>query len=269
MDFVMTYEEIKEISLEADKLGFGSIWISDHMMHPFTVEGYPKYYCHEPLTTMSALGALTNNIKLGFSTLVPVFRRPAVFAKMVTSLDILSNGRLILCIGSGWLKVEHLAYDITWIEDHDERIDNEREAIIIMKKLFTEPIVNYTGKYNQIKDAIMEPKPIQKPYPPIWIGGGSPKSKELIAELADGWLLFDMGKGIEKIRNRINVMKEKVGDRPFDFAIDLEVSLDKEEFIKERIKEYIDIGASHINMQFHSVKELQQFAKNIMSEFKQ
>ncbi len=263
----MTYEEIKEISVEADRLGFDSIWISDHMMHPFKVEGFPRYYCHEALTTMSAIGALTNQIKLGFSTLVPVFRRPAVMAKMVTSLDILSNGRLILCLGSGWMEIEHLAYDMTWIKDHDERIENEREAILIMKKLFTEPITNYTGKYNQIKDAIMEPKPIQKPHPPIWIGGNSPKSKEVIIELADGWLLFDMGKGIEKIRKRINVMKEKVADRPFDVAIDLEVPLDKEEFIIERIKEYVDIGASLINMQFRSVKELQQFAQNIMSVF--
>ncbi len=268
MDFVMTYEEIKEISIEADRLGFGSIWISDHMMHPFHVEGYPKYYCHEPLTTMSAIGALTNNIKLGFSTLVPVFRNPAVTAKMVTSLDIISNGRLILCLGSGWMKVEHLAYDMTWIEDHDERIDNEREAILIMKKLFTEPITNFSGKYNQIKDAILEPKPIQKPHPPIWVGGNSPKSKEVIIELADGWLLFDMGKGIEKIRNRINAMKEKVGDRPFDVAIDLEVPLAKEEFIKERVKEYVNIGVSHINMQFHNVQELQSFAQNIMALFK-
>ena len=263
----MTYEEIKEISLEADRLGFDSIWISDHMMHPFKVGDFPKYYCHEALTTMSAIGALTNQIRLGFSTLVPVFRRPAVMAKMVTSLDVLSNGRLILCLGSGWMKVEHLAYDITWIEDHNERIDNEREAILIMKKLFTEPITNFSGKYNQIKDAVLEPKPILKPHPPIWIGGNSPKSKELIAELADGWLMFDMGKGIEKIRNRINVMKEKVADRPFDFAIDLEVSLDKEEFIKERIREYVDIGASLINMQFHNVQELQQFAQNIMTNF--
>ena len=267
MNHALSYQQIKEISLEADKLGFHSIWISDHMMHPFQVDDYPKYYCHEALTTMSALGALTSDIKLGFSTLVPVFRQPAVTAKMVTSLDILSNGRLILCLGSGWMEVEHLAYDMTWIKDHDERVENEREAILIMKQLFTEPITNFSGKYNQIEDAIMEPKPIQKPHPPIWVGGNSPKSKEVIIELADGWLLFDMGKGIEKIRNRINVMKEKVGDRPFDVAIDLEVPLTKEEFIKERVKEYVDIGVSHISMQFHNVQELQSFAQNIMSLF--
>ena len=267
MNHAQSYQQIKEISLEADKLGFDSIWISDHMMHPFQVEDYPKYYCHEALTTMSALGALTKNIKLGFSTLVPVFRQPALTAKMVTSLDILSNGRLILCLGSGWMEVEHLAYGMTWIKDHNERIENEREAILIMKQLFTEPITNYTGKYNQIKDAIMEPKPVQKPHPPIWIGGNSPKSKEVIIELADGWLMFDMGKGIEKIRNRINAMKEKVTNRSFDFAIDLEVPLDKENFIKERIKEYVDIGASLINMQFHNVQELQKFAQKIMADF--
>lgn len=117
--------EIKGIALAADKLGFHSIWSSDHMMHPIELDDKPMYYCHEAWTMMSVLGALTEKETLGFNVLVPTFRCPSVLAKMATTLDILSDGRLIMCLGSGWFKREFEAYGIPWDEDHDERIKRD------------------------------------------------------------------------------------------------------------------------------------------------
>lgn len=259
--------EIKEIALAADKLGFHSLWSSDHMMHPFDLDDKLTYYCHEAWTMMTALGALTENVKIGFNVLVPTFRHPSVLAKMATTLDILTDGRLIMCLGSGWFKREYEAYGIPWDEDHDERIEREREAILLMKTLWTEKVANFDGRFYQIKDAIMEPKPVQKPYPHIWIGGRSPKSRELIAELANGWLLF--GREPEENKQNIDSMQEMIGEKQLDYAIALErVSTDHTDKCITVIQEYIDTGANLLNLPFYSIESITQFANEVLPSFK-
>lgn len=262
-----SFKEIKKIALEADELGFHSIWISDHLMHPAQVEDKPMYFCHEAWTTMSALGALTQNIRLGFNVLIPYFRHPSVIAKMATTLDILTNGRLILCLGAGWFEREFEAYGVPWIEDHDERIEGEREAALLIKMLWTQPVANFSGKYFQIKNAVMEPKPIQKPHPPIWFGGKSPKTMEVVSKLAEGWLL--LGVEPEKIKDKIETMQQMLGNRNLDYAIALEkVSTDHPTKCIHIIQKYINSGANLLNFPFYDVESLRIFAKDVIPTFK-
>ena len=260
------FSEVKQIALTADELGFHSIWLSDHLMHPFPVEGKPKHYCLEALTTMSALGALTTNVKLGFSVLIPPFRNPAVTAKMVTTLDILSKGRLIVCLGAGWFRREFEAYGVPWNDDHDTRIAMEKEAVLIIKALWKEPEATFRGEYYHVNNAVMEPKPIQKPHPPIWIGGNSEKTMKLVSELAYGWLLLEDEP--EKIKSKIQTVQSHIRGKHLSCAIALErVSTDPFEAYITEIQKYVNIGANLLNLRFNTVESLKTFAKEVLPSF--
>ena len=265
MPLTPTFEEMKQLTLAAEELGFHSCWISDHIMHPFPVKGKPMHYCQEAFTTAAALGALTKNIKIGFSVITPTLRHPAVIAKACTTLDRITNGRLILCLGAGSMEAEHVATGIPWGE-HDDRVELEKEAAKIIRKFWKESSVTFKGKHYNIKDAIMEPKPIQKPCPPIWVGGGSPKTKELISELADGWLMIGISPG--SIKKAINFMSETIGDKKIQYAVALEaLALDDADKVISRFQKYIKTGAHLLNIPFLDLESLQKFAKDILPSF--
>jgi len=172
-----------------------------------------------------------------------------------------------MCLGSGWFKREYEAYGIPWDEDHDERIKREREAILLMKTLWADTVTNFDGRFYKIKDAIMEPKPLQKPHPPVWIGGRSPKSKELIAELANGWLMF--GREPEEIRQNIDSMNEMIGDEHRYYAVALErVSTDHPDECITVIQEYVNTGANLLNLPFYSIESITWFANEVLPSFK-
>ena len=214
---------------------------------------------------MTALGARTKNVRLGFSVLIPAFRQPSVLAKMGSTLDIISGGRLIMSLGAGWFKQEYEAYGIPW-EEHDDRVAREREAALVMKALWTLSAASFNGKYYHIKDAVVEPKPLQKPHPPIWISGNSPKTMELVSELADGW--FMRGPLSEKLRENIASVKKAVRGRRMDYVTAIEVpSTVKPKEIIENIWEYVDAGITLLGINFHDVEGLEFFAKNVLPTF--
>ncbi|MEM2455006.1 MAG: LLM class flavin-dependent oxidoreductase [Candidatus Bathyarchaeia archaeon] len=258
-----SWDEIKEIALKAEELGFHSIWVSDHLMHPFPVPGKPEFYCHEAWTLMSALAALTERIKLGFHVLIPAFRGPAILAKMAATLDIISKGRLIMSLGAGWFKREYEAFGIPW-EEHDERINRLEEAILIIKALWTRETATFYGKYYCIKDAVMEPKPLQRPHPPIWVGGNSHKTMELSARLADGW--YSRPITPEKAKESIDFIKKTGGNKRMAFAITLsDLPFDKQDQIIESILKYADAGITYITITFPGINEVKRFANSILS----
>ncbi len=170
------------IAREAERLGYDSVWLSDHFISP---AGRP--YGLEAWTVLSALASVTHKIRLGTYVLCNQFRHPSLLAKMASTLDNISKGRLELGIGAGWLKEEHVAFGFDW-DNHSKRIERLTEAIKIMKKLWTENSVSFDGKYFQLKNATLEPKPLQRPHPPVWIGGNSGVIRRVVAEIGDGWI---------------------------------------------------------------------------------
>jgi alkanesulfonate monooxygenase SsuD/methylene tetrahydromethanopterin reductase-like flavin-dependent oxidoreductase (luciferase family) len=181
---------ILEQAQTADRQGFDSVWLGDHLIdyrgEPFVAEG-PV----DSLTMMIAIGATTTRIRLAWGMLNPSFRNPAVLAKMLSTLDQITGGRVICSIGAGWLKSEYEAYCIPFIDDHDERIAHEREVVQLLHELWTHPAperVTFTGKYVRTQELQFNPAPAQKPRPPIWIGGDSEPTVALAKELGDGWV---------------------------------------------------------------------------------
>lgn len=170
------------IAKEAERLGYDSVWVSDHFVSP---SGRP--YGMESWTVLSALASSTHKIRLGTYVLCNQFRHPSLLAKMASTLDNISKGRLELGIGAGWFRSEHVAFGFEW-NKHSARVERLRETLEIMKQLWTKNHVSYNGKHFQLREATSEPKPFQKPHPPLWIGGNSQAIKKIVAEVGDCWI---------------------------------------------------------------------------------
>src|SRR5262249_52978253 len=166
-----TYTDILQTWQEADELGFDTAFVFDHFM-PVSAE--PSGPCFEGWTLLSALAAQTKRVKVGALVTGNTYRYPAVLAKMAATVDHVSNGRLILGIGAGWFEQEHNAYGIPFPAT-SVRAQQLVEAVQVLKFLFTQEKSTFTGKYYQLKDAPFAPKTVQKPHPPILIGGMGPK----------------------------------------------------------------------------------------------
>lgn len=175
----------------ADEQGFDSIWLFDHLME-FRGEPGPDGPL-DSFTLMTALGALTSRTRLAWAMLNLSFRPPAVLAKMLATLDQITHGRVICSAGAGWFEEEYRAYDLPFVDDHDERIAAAAEALRLMRQLWTHPAphrVSFEGKYVQARNLAFSPTPWQKPHPPIWFGGDSDATLQVVRELADGWVML-------------------------------------------------------------------------------
>jgi alkanesulfonate monooxygenase SsuD/methylene tetrahydromethanopterin reductase-like flavin-dependent oxidoreductase (luciferase family) len=161
-------EKLRTLSQKAESLGFDSFWVMDHF-HQIQYVGQS----HEPMlegwTTQSVVAGFTNKIKLGTLVTGVIYRYPSVLAKVGASLDVLSKGRLFMGIGAAWNVDEATAYGISF-PPVKERMQRLEEAVQIISKMWTEERASYTGKFYQLRDAYCNPKPIQKPHPPIMIG---------------------------------------------------------------------------------------------------
>ena len=155
---------IQEVTHECERLGYYSVLLDDHLM----LNKMPILECW---TTLSALSAATERIRLGTMVTCNSFRNPALLAKMAATVDNISEGRLELAIGAGVQKNEHNAYGFPF-PSSKARIERLGEAVEIIKMMWTEEKASYNGKHYLIHDAVCEPKPVQKPHPPITVGGG-------------------------------------------------------------------------------------------------
>jgi probable F420-dependent oxidoreductase len=187
------FEVIKEIALIADRDGYNSIGVHDHLYNPQGSspggKEMPERFGRAVLegwTTLSALSTITSRARLTNAVLCNLFRYPSVLAKMAATLDVISNGRFNLAIGAGWLRGECKAYGIPW-KPYNTRLEMLRESIQLIKKLWTEQEVTFLGKHYQLDKAVLNPKPVQKPHPPIILGGSSENIMKLVVEEADGW----------------------------------------------------------------------------------
>lgn len=242
----------------ADEHGFDSVWTGDHLL-PIGKDA-PADTPLETLTLMTAIGATTQRVSLGFAMLNPSFRNPAVLAKMLATLDQITHGRVICAIGAGWFQDEYTAYDVPFIEDHDERIAHEREVIQLLRQLWTEPNVTFDGKYVRAKDLTLTPKPYQQPHPPIWVGGNSAATQALVAELADGWVLLTRGE--------VGPVLEEARARPDWPSRELTIvggaAFEPEDTLRERLQALETLGINYVRMNFASTAQQTQFAQQYL-----
>ena len=173
------YFTLKKVVLECDRLGFDSVWVYDHLQFTYG----PTLECW---TVLAALAEATQRIRIGPLVTCNAFRFPSLLAKMAATVDMISEGRLNFGIGAGWHEVEAAAYGIPFPKA-GVRVEMLGEALSVMKKLWTEDEVTFKGKHYSLDKAVCVPKPVQKPYPPILVGGGGDKMLRVIAKHANAW----------------------------------------------------------------------------------
>ena len=167
----------------ADKLGFWGAVIPDHYMWAEAYGQPQKDSTMESWIALAYLAAKTQNIKLGTIVTPIPFRPPAMLAKMVSTMDVLSSGRAVLGVGAGWSQTEFEGYS-TW-DDPKTRVDKTREGVELILQLWQKPEVDFKGKYYQAKGAILDPKPVQKPHPPLMFGGVRTRMLRLAGQYSD------------------------------------------------------------------------------------
>jgi len=213
-------DTLSTLVAKAENKGFDSFWVMDHF-HQISVVGKPEEPMLEGWTTISVLAGITTRIKLGTLVTGVIYRYPSILAKIAATLDVLSKGRLFLGIGASWNEEESLAYGIgestnnsgsnnatspISFPSNKERLLRLEEALQIIRKMWTEePSASFKGKYYQIHNAYCNPKPIQKPTPPILVGGsGEKRTLKIVAKYADACNLFGSA---ETVRKKLDILK--------------------------------------------------------------
>jgi len=240
----VTYSNAEKTAILAEATGIHSVWVPDHLINNIKGENFPSL---EAWTTLSGIAAVTRKIELFNTCICQGFRYPTVLAKMCATIQDLSKGRFSLSIGAGNNRRDFEPSGLSW-EDHDSRIDKSREQIEIIKKLWKEPIVNYSGKYYSIKDGMLEPKP--SPAIPVWWAGNSEKSMELTADQGDGWLMSSSTKEAvtEKIRN-MEERLEKRGRKSIKYAVPGHLIIEKtDEMAEERLRRLLPKNRSAVEL---------------------
>ena len=239
-------ESLRQLVTTAENLSYDSFWVMDHF-HQIEIIGQPKEPILEGWTTIAYLAGVTSRIKLGTLVTGIIYRHPSVLAKIGASLDVLSKGRLFMGVGAAWNDDESKAYGISF-PPVDERMQRLEEALEIIHKMWTEDQTTFNGKHYQLKDAICNPKPIQKPHPPIMVGGsGERMTLKLVARYADACNLFGSP---QTIRRKLDVLREhcKAFGRNYDSILKTKLSYVMIDEDKQTLKK-------RIATEFESVSE--------------
>jgi F420-dependent oxidoreductase-like protein len=242
-----TYDAMLAIWRAADGLPvFEHAWLFDHFAPIFSDLDGP---CFEGWTLLAAYAAQTTRIRVGLMVTGNTYRHPAVLANTAATLDIISNGRLDLGLGAGWNEYEHTSMGIP-LYAPGERIRRLGEACEIIKRLFTQQLTDFDGRYYQLKDARCEPKPIQKPYPPFVIGGsGEQLTLRVVAQYANIWNFA--GGTAEVFENKIKTLHQhcqEVGRDPAEIQLSVQVPVNYADLTEtvHATQRYVDVGATHL-----------------------
>src|SRR5262252_2575788 len=178
-----TPENIRGPAVRAEELGYDSVWVSDHVVVPHANVVNFGETIFDPLVTLALIAGATRRVRLGTTVLIVPYRNAVVTAKMISSLDALSGGRVDFGIGAGWVAAESAMLGVP----SAERGAMTDEYLRAMVELWTSPAPSFAGKYTQFSGLVFEPKPIQKPHPPLWVGGHSRAALRRAARIGAAW----------------------------------------------------------------------------------
>jgi probable F420-dependent oxidoreductase len=278
------FDDLKQMALAAERLGYDSIWTTDHILVPRENKD-PYGTILESLTVLAMVASLTTRVKLGTSVLVLPMRNPVIAAKQIATIDAASKGRVILGVAVGWNEPEYenLGADF---KTRGKRLDEE---IRLLRTLWSNEHVSFQGKYMRITDGVFSPPPAQGGQLPIWIGGNGEPSFRRAAELGDGWQSTgaspeQVAQGAERIRELGSVRPITISARlSIDFSPNVSPTYQYRgnqryrltggrDAIRARLREYAKAGAEHIALFFPAdttlgLSQMEQFARELLPEF--
>jgi probable F420-dependent oxidoreductase len=254
-------ERIQTVARHAEALGYHSLWAADHIVLPTQINSKYPYHPEgkfpvdpadnflEPLTVLSYVAASTSKIRLGTGVLIIPYRHPVVTAKMIATLDVLSHGRMILGAGVGWM-AEEFAYLDSPYRQRGARTDEYLKA---MKALWTQDEPQFQGRFVNFANLKCEPKPVQKPHPPIWVGGHSEAALRRTATLADGWYGHVLWRTPDALPREIQTIKEfaeKAGRDPRSLTYAAPAYERTFEDVLHNLPRYRQVGLDHVVLAF-------------------
>lgn len=281
-----SFETIRRAAVAAEELGYDSAWTTDHVLVPKeNAEPYGTVY--EAIATLALIAESAPRLKLGTSVLVLPMRDPVLMAKQIATIDVATNGRMIVGVGVGWNKQEyrHLHSDF---RTRGKRLD---EAIQLMRTIWSNERVDFEGKYTQIREGVSLPLPTQRGGPPIWIGGNEEPTFHRVAKLGDGW--HATGPSPEEVARGIRRIRELLPKRPVTISARLSVDFDEStspvfqylghrryrlagttDSVRTRVAEYSQAGCELLVLVFPwdagvepALVQMEQFARAVMPEY--
>jgi alkanesulfonate monooxygenase SsuD/methylene tetrahydromethanopterin reductase-like flavin-dependent oxidoreductase (luciferase family) len=239
----VTWDELVRRVHLAEDLGFDGAWGFDHFQ-PMFGDGPGETF--EGMTTLAALAGVTSRIRLGLLVTGVTYRHPSVLAAEALTIDHASHGRLELALGSAWFDKEHRELGIPFPSNSD-RFDLLEDTLEIVTRLSTGETVSYDGKQISLHDAQMRPLPVQRPHPPIWIGGTGPKRTiPLAARYADVWHAFGTPNSLRDTNTLLNELASQAGRDPSAILRAGSLSLDDLETGRRHAEKWRDAGFGYL-----------------------
>lgn len=247
------WADVRAMAVAAEESGLDSVWLADHFF--YRAPDDTVYGMHESWTLLSAVAAITSRVELGTMVLCASFRDPGLTAKMAATLDLVSDGRLILGVGAGWHDPEYEAFGLPT----DHRVGRFEEWLEIVARLVRGETVSFDGKYHQVKDAVLVPPPARRI--PLLVAAFGPRMLDLTAKWADQWNTAWFGLPDEKLTNRLESIRTAAAGNTLDLTVGITVTdatqpavADPEsptisgsvEELAEAFKSYESLGVSHL-----------------------
>ena len=236
---------VRELPTLAEDLGYDSVWVTDHLVGlRATDEVYGSHWM-EAVTALTWIAATTHTIRVGTGVLVVPYRDPLLTAKMLTTLDVLSDGRLDIGIGTGWSKTEYRALGVG--ERFEPRGAVANEALQVMLACWAGGEIDHTGTHFTVKHVEVQPTSAQSPHPPIWVGGKGNPALRRVAAFGDVWHPNDISPlELREIGERL----DQLAGRPVPRSVRLDTSDEQLERIDELVDEYLAAGAIRVVIEF-------------------
>jgi F420-dependent oxidoreductase-like protein len=262
----MPWDELVRRVRFAEELGFDGAWGFDHFQ-PMYGEGPGEAF--EGMTTLAALAGVTTRIRLGLLVTGVTYRHPSILAAQALTIDHASHGRLELSLGAAWFDQEHHELGIPFPSTR-ERFDLLEDALEIVTRLFTGDVVSYDGHVVSLRDARLQPPPVQQPHPPIWVGGTGPRrTLPLVAKFADVWHAFGTPNSLRDAYARIDELATQAGRDPSAILRAGSLSLDDLDTARKHAEKWRDAGYGYLVCGWPGAGDAQveQFVRDVAPDF--
>ncbi|HUC36573.1 MAG TPA: LLM class flavin-dependent oxidoreductase [Acidimicrobiales bacterium] len=250
----------------AEDLGFDGAWGFDHLQ-PMYGEGPGETF--EGMTTLAALAGTTSRIRLGLLVTGVTYRHPSVLAAQALTVDHASHGRLELSLGAAWFDKEHLELGIPF-PPTAQRFDLLEDALEIFTRLFTGEVVSYKGRVVSLQEAQLRPLPVQKPHPPIWVGGSGPRrTLPLVARFADVWHSWGTPNSLQEANEKVDELAARAGRDPSSIVRASSISLDDLDTARKHAGKWRDAGYGYLVCGWPegARAQIERFALDVLPEF--
>jgi alkanesulfonate monooxygenase SsuD/methylene tetrahydromethanopterin reductase-like flavin-dependent oxidoreductase (luciferase family) len=238
----LPWAEISSRAQLADDLGFDGVWGFDHFQPMY---GSGPGECFEGNTTLAALSGVTRRVRLGLLVTGMTYRHPSVLAAEAITIDHASGGRFELAYGAAWFDKEHRELGIPFPAT-GERVSAFEEAVRVVRGLLTTDGFTFEGRYFQVRDATLRPRPVQQPHPPIWIGASGPRMLGIAARYADVWHSFGDPPALIPRSRRLSELAEAEGRDPASIVRAGSISLEDLDEARRAIAAWRDAGFDYL-----------------------